>query len=240
MPWSARQSFVRVAYLDRYASPLPESHISASTPVFCPSRVSRSIRQSFAQVTYLGQSASPLPESCVSASTLVLCPSRISHSFHQSFARSRVPRPTRQSFAQVAYLGRYASPLPESHVSASLPVLCPSSISRPVHQSFTHKSRLILHPNGVKQVTLPWPRQAQSTRVSHRSLSSSAAVNSVRNLCSAQRLTSDLRAVLPPRPHAESMPAKCLRFHPLRPLLLAVSLVLNRGQNKSFYSKGFR
>ncbi|RRT52372.1 hypothetical protein B296_00027478 [Ensete ventricosum] len=118
----------------------------------------------------------------------------------------------------------------------------PSSASRTLEGASIHVRSFDPTDVGglVKQVTLPWPRQAQSTRVSHRSLSSSAAVNSVRNLCSAQRLTSDLRAVLPPRPHAESMPAKCLRFHPLRPLLLAVSLVLNRGQNKSFYSKGFR
>ncbi|RRT40810.1 hypothetical protein B296_00053139, partial [Ensete ventricosum] len=64
------------------ASPLPESRISASPLVFCPSCVSRPVPQSFARVAYPGQSTSPLPESRISASPLVFCPSRVSRPVH--------------------------------------------------------------------------------------------------------------------------------------------------------------
>ncbi|RWV95790.1 hypothetical protein GW17_00041546 [Ensete ventricosum] len=94
----------------QYASPLPESRVSASPPVLYPSRISRPVHQSFVRVACLGQYASPLHESYISTNPPVLCP-------------SRVFQPVCESFARVAYLGQSTSPLPESRVSASPPVL---------------------------------------------------------------------------------------------------------------------
>ncbi|RRT64345.1 hypothetical protein B296_00006563 [Ensete ventricosum] len=48
----------------------------------------------------------------------------------------------RQSFAQVACLGQSISPLPESRISTSPPVLCSSHISWPVRQSFARVAYL--------------------------------------------------------------------------------------------------
>ncbi|RRT44635.1 hypothetical protein B296_00008254 [Ensete ventricosum] len=168
------QSFARVTCLGQYASPLPESHISTSPPVLCPSHVPWPVRQSFARVAYLGRYASPLLESHVSASPSVLCPSCISRLVHQSFARviylgqSTSPLFTNlgRSFARTVYLIHLSLPYgPEATRARGHPLDSRSASVRPLSSG----GRLIGYPMGRSDSSKPTPdgRPRQHFRGSH-------------------------------------------------------------------------
>ncbi|RWV86345.1 hypothetical protein GW17_00051762 [Ensete ventricosum] len=93
-PTEAQTTLAELVYLGQSISPLPESYVSASPPILCPSRMPRPVHQSFARVVCLGQSISLLPESYDSAGLSVVYSNRV---FRPVFHPNSVPRPAQSS-----------------------------------------------------------------------------------------------------------------------------------------------